>query len=386
MTWERRPLGSFTKTTKGKKPSMETFEYQEGLIRTIQIQDLRDDSKIKYTSDKSGVFINAQDIGIAWDGANAGTVGTGLTGFIGSTIARITFDEKEVDSRYLMHFLRSKFAYLNKSTTGSTIPHVNKSSLASLEVPLPPLSTQQRIAVVLDEVDALRQKQEQAISLLQQLVVSTFLHKVGDPVNPSAQLETKTLAEIGRIVTGNTPSRDNEAYYGSYMEWIKSDNLGLGCRYASTSREFISQEGLKVARTVPSGSLLTTCIAGSKESIGKTSLVNRRVAFNQQINALIPFEDGISNYLLAQFWSGKKLVQEKSTDSMKGLVSKSSFESIKFIMLPYKKIRDLDNEFHNIFSQIDIHMAALRDCEQLLAAIQSRAFINKLELQEFALK
>src|SRR5690606_19826453 len=65
---------------------------------------------------------------------------------------------------------------------GATFKEISKKSVAKIEIPLPPLDEQRRIAAVLDKVDALRTKRREAIALLDDLTQSVFLDMFGDPV------------------------------------------------------------------------------------------------------------------------------------------------------------------------------------------------------------
>jgi type I restriction enzyme S subunit len=79
-------LGEVFKISKGKKAVESMIQTN---LRYIQIGDLRNDDDIKYTTESStNVLCTKEDILIAWDGANAGTVGYNLEGVIGSTLVR----------------------------------------------------------------------------------------------------------------------------------------------------------------------------------------------------------------------------------------------------------------------------------------------------------
>lgn len=81
---------------KGKKVES-VDEFTPNKVRYIQIEDLRDDSNIKYClPEKNYVYANSESIIIAWDGANAGTVSYGLEGAIGSTLAVLESNNKNV--------------------------------------------------------------------------------------------------------------------------------------------------------------------------------------------------------------------------------------------------------------------------------------------------
>lgn len=81
-----------------------------------------------------------------------------------------------LDRRYLAYFLRqpATVSYVSSRATGVNLPRLSPSALADLEIPLPPLEEQRRIAAILDKADALRQKRKQAIESVSQLAESTF--------------------------------------------------------------------------------------------------------------------------------------------------------------------------------------------------------------------
>ena len=152
-----------------------------------------------------------------------------------------------------------------------------------IEFPLPPLGEQKRIAEILGRVAEAEQHVQDTLELLDEVAKSSFYTFCGIPDHFERR---KKLGEIAIVATGNTPPRKDPSNYGSYIEWIKSDNLGS--IFPTPASEFLSEEGLKRGRVAAPGSLLMTCIAGSIKSIGKCSVVNRKVAFNQQINSIKP--------------------------------------------------------------------------------------------------
>lgn len=95
-------------------------------LRYIQIDDLRNNNQLKYAEENSSnILCEERDILIAWDGANAGTIGYGLEGAIGSTIAKLTPKTDDIHSPFAGRFLQSKFKFLRNKCTGATIPHIS---------------------------------------------------------------------------------------------------------------------------------------------------------------------------------------------------------------------------------------------------------------------
>ena len=227
---------------------------------------------------------------------------------------------------YLFHFLRTPetVSLATSRCSGANLPRLGPRQLASFQIPLPPLAEQKRIAAILDAADALRAKRREALSQLDTLLRSTFLNMFGDPVTNPMGWDTSELGDVGEVITGNTPSRKCPEYYGEEIEWIKSDNINSPSVVLTEAEERLSAAGKAVARTSPKGSILVTCIAGSRSCIGNVAIADREVAFNQQINAFVPGRRIVLWFAFALLWVGKRLVQSASTNSMKGMVSKSA--------------------------------------------------------------
>ena len=244
----------------------------------------------------------------------------------------------EVEPAYLERFLRSPraLAFYRAKLRGTTARRraLPRDVFLRLTIPLPPLAEQKRIAGILDAVDALRAKRREALAQLDTLLQSTFLDMFGDPVTNPMRWDTSALGAVGEIITGNTPSRKRPEYYGNDIEWIKSDNINDPSFVLTEAEERLSVAGKAVARTSPRGSILVTCIAGSPSCIGNAAIADREVAFNQQINAFVPGERIALWFAFGVFWVGKRLVQRASTNSMKGMVSKSAFSAISIPLPP----------------------------------------------------
>ena len=363
------------KITKGKK-AIETSVKTN--LRYIQIEDLRTNNEIKYTTvDKGNVTCNRNDVLIAWDGANAGTVGYNLEGVIGSTLAKLSPLIEGVSPDYSGRFLQSKFKYLRESCTGATIPHISRASLETLEIPLPPLTEQKKIAALLDAADSLRQKDKALIAKYDELTQSLFLEMFGDPVRNEKGWEKVKLESFGKIVTGNTPPRNNENNYNSrHIEWIKTDNITSENLFVTTATEYLSKEGLSQGRFVEKGSLLVACIAGSIKSIGRAALTNRSVSMNQQINAIQPNNDISSLFLYFLFKCSVEYIQEHASNGMKRMLSKGDFQKILMIKPPFNLQSNFAERVQAIEKQKSLAQLSLKKSEELFEGLLNKVFEN----------
>ena len=282
-----------------------------------------------------------------------------------------------IDKHYLYYLLDSISADIKSQGNGIAMIHATKGGMEQRVIPLPPLAEQQKIAAILDAADQLRQKDQQLIDHYTALSQSLFLEMFGDPVRNPKGWDVKSLKNMGRTATGNTPSRAISSHFGSHIEWIKTNNINTPHMYLTKAEEFLSESGLVVGRTVDANSLLVTCIAGSKRVIGNVAVADRKVAFNQQINAFTPKEGNLV-FFYNMFLVGQTYVQSFCTDGMKGMISKSKFESIEFIFPPVVMQEKFGRSFLLIEKQKQQAQKNLKNSTTLFNSLLQRAFKGEL--------
>ncbi|MCB0121701.1 MAG: restriction endonuclease subunit S, partial [Caldilineaceae bacterium] len=106
------------------------------------------------------------------------------------------------------------------------------------------------------------------------------------------QSDTTTcrLNEIAQTTSGGTPSRQNDAFYGGYIPWVKSGELNDGV--ITEVAEFITEEGLaqSSAKVFPQGTLVVALYGAT---VGKTGILGKDAATNQAVCALFPKSDNV---------------------------------------------------------------------------------------------
>ncbi len=290
----------------------------------------------------------------------------------------------ECDQTYLAEFL--KYRGLSDVTTGAAQPQITRTNLERVQIPLPPLDDQIRIAHLLGKVEGLIAQRKQHLQQLDDLLKSVFLKMFGDPVRNEKGWDKPELKAFGKISTGNTPPRNEPANYdGDFIEWIKTDNITGDAVFVTHATEHLSEVGAKKARTVTSSALLVACIAGSVESIGRAALTDRTVSFNQQINAIQPGKDVNALYLYALFKLSRAYIQSHATKGMKKILTKGDFEKITMIKPPV----EIQNQFAVIVEKVEgvksRYQLSLIDLESLYGALSQRAFKGELDLSRVPL-
>jgi len=205
-----------------------------------------------------------------------------------------------------------------------------------------------QIVSTLHKIQSIIDDRMQQLQKLDDLVKARFVEMFGDPKSNPHEYEKPQLKETCKVITGNTPSRAIREYYGDCLEWIKTDNIVSGVLNPTAAVEKLSRSGVDVGRTVDAGTILMACIAGSIASIGRVCVTDRKVAFNQQINAIVPQKYNVL-FLYTLLQISKDYLVEEINMALKGILSKSKLEEKHFILPPMES----QDEFASFVEQVD---------------------------------
>jgi len=113
-----------------------------------------------------------------------------------------------VDLAFLAHYLKK--AGLSNAISGSAQPQITREGLRAIQVPVPPLADQLRIAAILNKADALRSKRREALNLTDGIVHAEFIDAFGNPARNLGRWTEVTLEDVVEKVTDGehlTPKR-----------------------------------------------------------------------------------------------------------------------------------------------------------------------------------
>ena len=152
----------------------------------------------------------------------------------GGFISILRANQEKLDQRYLYHWFNSPNTQLLARNCGRQTTNISNMDLErclSIKIPLPPLLAQRRIASILDKADELRQKRQQAIEKLDQLLQATFIDMFGDPVSNPKGWDLKPVGEIsesklGKMLDKKKQSSENDQYKylrNANVQWFRFD-------------------------------------------------------------------------------------------------------------------------------------------------------------------
>jgi type I restriction enzyme, S subunit len=109
---------------------------------------------------------------------------------------------KKVFNKYLYYWLKANKEQLQNLGNGATFKEVSKATLSAVQIFLPSLDEQRRLAAILDKADALLEKRRQAINKLDTLLQSIFLDMFGDPLRNPKRFEEGILEQSIQLKGG----------------------------------------------------------------------------------------------------------------------------------------------------------------------------------------
>ncbi|EKO3607029.1 restriction endonuclease subunit S [Vibrio parahaemolyticus] len=222
-------------------------------------------------------------------------------------------------------------AFFTSELTGSTIKNLSLKTIKLTKIDTPPLPEQRKIAKILSTWDKaistteklIETSKQQKKALMQQLL--TGKKRLMNPETGKAfegEWEEVKVAEFGKVVTGNTPPKNDDSNYGSDISWATAEDFKS--KYVGNTKVKLTKLGASKARIVPKGSVLVTCIA----SIGKNAIAYENITTNQQINAVVINNNHCNEFFYYQIEFNKhKLLAWAGTTAVP-ILNKSSFEKI----------------------------------------------------------
>ena len=177
--------------------------------------------------------------------------------------------------------------------------------------------------------------------------------------------EVERIGDIGQVVTGSTPPRNNSANWGGDFNWISAKDFNG--KYISKTEEHITEAGKRFCRLLPENSVLVTCIA----SIGLNAISKKACATNQQINAVVCRVDS-PEYLYYQICYRNGDLKLLAGQTAVPIIGKKQFEDVLIPVPPLPEQKKIAE--------------ALSDVDELLAAmttlIEKKRAIKQGAMQE----
>lgn len=273
----------------------------------------------------------------------------------------------KVDPSYLSYFFQSDgyWRQIAMKSAGAAQPGVNSTKLKELEIPLPPLDEQKRIAAILDQADALRRLRQRAINRLNTLGQAIFHEMFGSAKHE----ELVELKALGEVKTGTTPSTKIAEYFDGEIPFITPGDLETNRPVA----RYLSALGAEKSRSVSAGSTLVCCIGAT---IGKTDIAREDCTFNQQINAVEWGDKILPDY---GYYAIRQLRPEierigRGASTTLPILKKSLFQELRIPVANRAKQEEFGDRIRAVEKQKSAYALGESFTAKLFSSLQHRAF------------
>ena len=288
----------------------------------------------------------------------------------------VRWDKSKVDERYGNHWINSTDTRFKLRQLINGI-HLYPRDVGGLEIPLPPLPEQKRIAGILDAADALRAKRREALAQLDTLLQSTFLDMFGDPVTNPNGWEEKVLGEICDVRDG---THDSPRYVESGHPLLTSKNFKDGEIDLEASNLISDEDFTQINKRskVDVGDLVMPMIG----TIGNPVLVEHEPHFAIKNVALIKFAKGSPDNRFIRALLCSHYFDHITLKANRGGTQKFvALKDLRGMPIPIPRA-DLQRRFATVVESVERQKARIRahlaELDALFASLQSRAFNGTL--------
>jgi type I restriction enzyme, S subunit len=254
---------------------------------------------------------------------------------------------------------------------GSTMQHIVKSAFNNIEIPLPPLPEQKRIAETLDKAQGLIDLRKKQIVEMDRLAQAVFIEMFGDPVRNEKGWEKRSITDFYDIMDsvkcgpfGSALKKDE--YVDEGIPVWTMDNIGKNGEFYDDPKLWITKKKYKElnAYNAENGDIIISragtvgkmCVVQSshKESIISTNLIRLRLS-----ECLLPL------YVVSLItYFGSKVARLRTGDD--GAFTHMNTGVIDSIVFPYPEV-PLQNQYLMKINQIEMNKMILKRGLLLLA-------------------
>jgi type I restriction enzyme S subunit len=294
---------------------------------------------------------------------------------------RLRVDEASLYPRYLALWLNFQWKHrvfqrlcsqwVNQAT-------VRRDDLLDLEIALPDLAQQKRIATVLEWADRLRRLRRYGLEMAETLLPATFLRLFGNPVLNSKGWPASELEEIALVDRGKfTPRpRNDPSYYGGPYPFFQTGDISQSGGRVASWTQTLNEKGKRVSRSFPRGTIVIAIVGAT---IGATAILDLEMYCPDSVVGIqVDHSKATTEYVefLLRFWRPVFLAQAPETAR-----ANINLETLRPLRIPIPPIA-LQKSFSSVVGRVQnlefIHREALRQAEHLFQTLLHRAFASEL--------
>lgn len=298
-----------------------------------------------------------------------------------STIRFKTKDAKKLNIKYLSYFFKSdEFKYqIGKLITGSAQLNFGPSHLEKINLPLPPIETQELIVRKLDLAQLALDAREQTLVDTDEYLRALFVEMFGDPVYNTKQWPTKSLEDVSEICRGrfSPRPRNDPAYYGGKYPFIQTGDIANSNYRLKEWSQTLNEKGIKVSKEFKVGTIVVAIVGAT---IGATSILEIDSYAPDSVIGIVVDTKKVSNVyveFLLRFFRPVFVAQAPATAR-----ANINLDTLKPLATPIPPI-ELQHAFEKKVKEVLLLQEKMRNSEAdlatLLSSMMNQAFVSGKE-------
>ena len=373
VQWEKVKLGEvIVDSYAGGTPNRSRSDYfggdipwvSSGEVNNPEINSTLENISIEGLNNSSAKWIPENSILVALYGATAGQVSMLRIKATSNQAVLAVIPKADVaDTMFLFYqivYNKDNLLYLAQ---GSGQPNLSKNLVDGLEISVPDLSAQRRIAAILASADKVIAATQKTIAKYKQMKQGMM----EDLLKPKDGWKMVKLGEVGEIVTGSTPTTTKAEYWdGEYNFYSPADFDDRV--YCGKTERTVTKAGMDTGRRIPENSIMVACIA----SIGKLSINQTEGITNQQINTIVPKTgyDYIFLYYLLLFNVEK--IKGGAAQTTIPIINKEDFSNLEFSVPDFSEQKRIASILNGIDSKIEVEQRVLNKYIQVKKGLMEK--------------
>lgn len=285
---------------------------------------------------------------------------------------------QNVSPDFFYHLLGSDFVYAEfvRRAAGATVKNLNIDLVKGVQVPLPPMPEQRRIAEVLDRAEALRAKRRAVLDQLDTLTQSIFLDLFGDPVVNPRGWPVKKFGDVGTLDRGVSKHRPRNApeLLGGSHPLVQTGEIANCNGYIRSYTSTYSDLGLRQSKMWPVGTLCITIAA----NIARTGILTFQACFPDSVVGFLAEDPATVEFVRTWLSFLQKTLEDSAPESAQKNINLAILRDLDVPIPPLDLQRQFARRIGAVENLKSVHRASLTELDSLFATLQHRAFRGEL--------
>jgi type I restriction enzyme S subunit len=307
----------------------------------------------------------------------------------------------EVEPRFYVYFLQAAFTQLGifeGAGNKTTIPNLSRNRLAALEVPHPPLTEQQDIAMALARIREAIKTHDRSTAAAQELKRAAMRTLFTRGLRGETQKETetgpvpeswrpRTILDLCEIWSGGTPRKSVPEYWVGSIPWVSGKDLKAPTLHDAI--DHISEAAVEAgSRLAPADAVLILVRGMGLAKDLPVALISRPMAFNQDIKALVSRGEFSGSFIRSAIYAYKDRLLSRIVPSAHGTMT-LNLDDVETFKIPCPSDRKEAEEISAILDaidrKIDLHKRKRAVLDELFKALLHKLMTGEIRVADLDL-